>query len=528
VTRRLIITLSAALALLATAALTHAPRAAAAPRCTIRGTAGADVLEGTPGRDVICGRGGPDTIRGLSGNDVLIGGPGADRLLGGAGDDVLIGGPGADRLDGGAGHNTLRGGTGLNVCLNSSGSGCRGVRSFSSPAARSSEAGCGECSSPTDSGPDLRPPTILGVQVGAGSVDLTAGEPAVPLVVTAIDDRGVASVTVTVLAPDGTEREAIALVQTPSVGWQGRLALPATAPTGLYRVSRIEAVDLSGNTAEVGPEWLGEHFVDSEISVYRGPDLDPPSLESLELTATTVAAEAGPTPLSIGGQVSDPLSGVKSASVTIQLPNHAPPYTLGEGVVTRLVSGTQGRGVRMAEFKVPRWAYPGTYVVSEVQLEDFAGNLAQLGTAELEAAGFPVSFEVTGAGDTTPPEVLGASIDTAAIPAAGGTVNVYLHVRDDLSGFGVFPNEDWSNLYVDFDWPPHVGWTETTGAAPVLVSGDPLDGVWRLQTDFGAAAPAGEYRLSIIGAYDLATNNVILRPPELEARGLDFAFTKLP
>jgi predicted outer membrane repeat protein len=72
--------------------------------CTMTGTAGADVLVGGPGVDVLCG---------LGGRNVLIGGPGADHLIGGDGPDLLVGGPGLDVLDGGDGTDLcIQGGTG--------------------------------------------------------------------------------------------------------------------------------------------------------------------------------------------------------------------------------------------------------------------------------------------------------------------------------------------------------------------------------------------------------------------------------
>jgi hypothetical protein len=65
-------------------------------RCTIPGSARADVIGGTSGSDVICGRGGNDVIYGRGGHDLLVGGNGADRLYGGGGSDRLVGGLGND------------------------------------------------------------------------------------------------------------------------------------------------------------------------------------------------------------------------------------------------------------------------------------------------------------------------------------------------------------------------------------------------------------------------------------------------
>ncbi len=81
-------------------------------RCTIRGTAEDDRLDGTPGRDFICGLGGNDRIRGLGGNDTISGGAGNDRLWGGKGNDRIRGGSGHDLLRGQSGRDRIFGGSG--------------------------------------------------------------------------------------------------------------------------------------------------------------------------------------------------------------------------------------------------------------------------------------------------------------------------------------------------------------------------------------------------------------------------------
>lgn len=70
------------------AAAKQAPRAFNGEKCTIVGTAKADVLRGTKGDDVICGLVGNDRIIGLAGDDIIDGGAGLDILNGGAGDDL--------------------------------------------------------------------------------------------------------------------------------------------------------------------------------------------------------------------------------------------------------------------------------------------------------------------------------------------------------------------------------------------------------------------------------------------------------
>jgi Ca2+-binding RTX toxin-like protein len=96
--------------------------------CRVVGSAGADVLKGTPLADILVGLGGDDrlvardpayvgdTLLGGDGHDVLLGairgdilrgGRGNDRLRGGNSQDVLAGGPGRDLLDAQRGADTI-------------------------------------------------------------------------------------------------------------------------------------------------------------------------------------------------------------------------------------------------------------------------------------------------------------------------------------------------------------------------------------------------------------------------------------
>ena len=86
--------------------------------CRIVGTAGDDVLTGTPLADVLLGEGGNDTLTAVASffsGDTLEGGPGNDLLVGSFASDTLEGGPGNDVLRGGAGPDLLIGGPGRDV-----------------------------------------------------------------------------------------------------------------------------------------------------------------------------------------------------------------------------------------------------------------------------------------------------------------------------------------------------------------------------------------------------------------------------
>lgn len=77
-------------------------------RCTPTSIAGSEILEGTPGPDVLHGDNASNPfIWGRQGADRIFGHGGRDRLEGGAGNDTLAGGPGRDSYCGGAGRDRL-------------------------------------------------------------------------------------------------------------------------------------------------------------------------------------------------------------------------------------------------------------------------------------------------------------------------------------------------------------------------------------------------------------------------------------
>ena len=85
------------------------------PPNLINGTPGNDVLTGTSGNDTINGLAGDDVLTGLRGNDIINGGDGSDNLSGGKGFDTLNGGLGNDILVGGVGNDVFVLGAGLGV-----------------------------------------------------------------------------------------------------------------------------------------------------------------------------------------------------------------------------------------------------------------------------------------------------------------------------------------------------------------------------------------------------------------------------
>lgn len=88
----------------------------------IAGGADADLIFGGDGHDRLYGEAGDDEIHGDAGNDLVDGGAGADTLTGDAGEDSLSGGEGDDVISGGEGDDLAQGGSGLDVIFGDDGS----------------------------------------------------------------------------------------------------------------------------------------------------------------------------------------------------------------------------------------------------------------------------------------------------------------------------------------------------------------------------------------------------------------------
>ena len=81
-----------------------------------------NLIEGTPGDDVILGTDGDDLIFGLAGNDLISGGLGNDCIFGGHGNDLISGGDGDDTIKGNSGDDVLKGQSGSDIIYSHSGS----------------------------------------------------------------------------------------------------------------------------------------------------------------------------------------------------------------------------------------------------------------------------------------------------------------------------------------------------------------------------------------------------------------------
>jgi len=337
------VTMAASLPVVAASVATAGP--VGAPRCTVVGTPGDDVLRGTPGRDVVCGLGGDDDLRGRAEDDRLIGGPGDDRLVGGAGDDVLKGGRGRD---------ALVGGTGRNLCF--------GDRLDSWQ----------QCASDEDA------PDIGEVRLSRTEVDVTDSSAEVVVKVRVTDDTAVARVDAWLRSDDLEVQLRSGYMEPISGGpragwWRGVVTVPRYARPGLLKVD-VNASDGHGRMTDSERDH-GVMVVDDN------PDLQAPALELLAPRGEEpVDVRTAPAEVRIRVHATDDLSGVADLYLCLERPDADRYVDAGCAATVRRVSGTRRDGVWSGTVPIPRGSTGGDWNVvayvddrSEVERNRYLG-----------------------------------------------------------------------------------------------------------------------------------------------------------
>jgi hypothetical protein len=527
------------------------PRSAtAAGACTVTGTFGADHLVGTPSADVICGGGGADKIEGRGGDDRLLGGSGNDTLVGGPGRDTLIGGPGDDLLQGGSAADLLHGGAGVDRCVDSSVRAISSCRSSDSPRRAPSGSPAppppgffppdGYLAQPVVPGAepevDVSGPTLQSLHFSTENVEIAEGDWWVRLTLSIWDESALESAEVAIEGPDGERWQEVDL-GSGSVGMT-RLStvidVPDTTPVGEYRVSAVTLVDSLGNRAVIDASWLAEYEMDAQFEVYSGPDREAPQVAGISFQpGESIDTSQNPVKIEIPIEATDPGSGVKSVWLGIASP-------LKKGIWPRiyredavLTSGTERDGIWLAKLELPAGAPTGFYPVSELVLEDNAGQVEHLSVGSLEEAELPGGFKQVGAADTTKPEVTSFSIEPQVVHTAAGEneVDVEIGVRDSWSGVDGGFGDPISYVGLSLtppNWPTSGG---LGGSSPELVSGTYQEGVWRLRNFLDEDAAVGTWKVRDIEVTDRAGNTTRLEDGPLEdfeAEGWDLDFENLP
>ena len=372
--------------------------------------------------------------------------------------------------------------------------------------------------------PNAAPPALTALQL-PDALDLSAGDAAFELSLSASDDTGIDYVVVEfdrgLRGPAGLA-SFVHVRADPGEDWgAGQVSATVTADRrtepGTISVSRVWVWDLAGNSRRYDPGDLAALGADTQMEVTgSAPDIAAPRIDSLSLSASVDVASGGGT-LSAAVAAGDD-TGVAAVELFFDTPLVRP-----DGVGDRLLlapgeAGGFADGPVAREVALTGANADGTVSVTRARVWDIHGNGASYDASEIAAAGWDGAFAITGgAPDFEPPELsalgLPDAVDVSGGPAtlalslsardAAGISHAQLYLTRPVAGLAF----DFLSFYV----APAAGETWTTGT---------------LVRDFaisGEAVP-GEIGVRELHVFDTLGNGRIYEAADLEELGLATSF----
>ena len=295
--------------------------------------------------------------------------------------------------------------------------------------------------------------------------------------------------------------------------YEAALTLPRYSEAGAWTVKDLTFIDQAGNNRRIAAADITAAGFEAGFSQTGAADINAPTLVSVSAAPAEVDTTSGPATIMVNARITDAQSGlsVYQGSVTFTSPSGG--QTL-KGYIGNLLSGTTRDGRYQINVAVPRYAEPGLWRLSAVELVDQVGNKAVLGTAELAGAGLSASFEQAGTtGDSQAPVLADFTVNPDAVNVATSAqrVTVRARVTDDLAGVisnvGLFFTSPSGNQTIS---PSYNEW--------IRISGTARDGVYEATLIVPFRAEAGAWSVKVTMS-DVAGNSAELSGAALTGLG---------
>ena len=230
-------------------------------------------------------------------------------------------------------------------------------------------------------------------------------------------------------------------------------------------------------------------------------DETPPSVAGLTLSPTSIDTSTAAKSVTVAVHATDDLSGV--SAVQVSLSNGSGWISAPAGLTA---GGTRLNGTWEATLTVPKGSAAGSYALS-VAVIDNIGNHHTYSAHELEVLGFPSALTETGSGDTTPPQLSGASASPASVSTCSTSASTTIGVQaSDSSGVA----------YVNVNLIGPGGQSRSASAS--LDSGSVASGHWSAPLTLPEHAEQGSWSISIQMG-DTAGNSTYISSAQLNAAG---------
>jgi hypothetical protein len=276
------------------------------------------------------------------------------------------------------------------------------------------------------SNPDTTPPTLTGVSISPGSLNVSSSSETVTVQLDITDNESGVSFacgtycynSVILRSPSGIQyQEGLDYYVTQVSGtalngvWKSEITIPRYAEAGVWSIDYLYLYDKAGNTEYIyGSDLKNKGFASTFTVSSRPDDVTPPVVNGITLPGLV---DTSGSPQTVQGtlNVSDNLAGFNYANIYFYSPSNGQDHYADAAILT---SGTPLNGNYSFQFRMPQYSEAGTWTIQYLDLVDLAGNVAYLNASDLINLGLNVSFDVI-KGTT--------SIDGTISSTTGGTVN---------------------------------------------------------------------------------------------------------
>ena len=284
---------------------------------------------------------------------------------------------------------------------------------------------------------DTTPPRLTALSFMPYSINTSTGPATVTVNFAATDNSsGFAYFEITFVDPSATvvQRGSLQLSPATSVSGSIMVKFPRFSVAGTWMVGAVFLSDQAGNTQILKPGDLAVAGFTTSLRVTSESDTTPPRLRSFALVPPSVDTASSAAGVAANFSVTDDSSGANLLQVTFVSPSGS--ITLHGGVSFEPSTVFSGSAV----VTLPRFSEQGTWTVGGVFLADAAGNTLALDGPGLAANGFPTTFLVKSATDTSAPRLSAFNLSTSSIDVTSGpvTLGINFTATDDIAGTKVF------------------------------------------------------------------------------------------
>ncbi|MBC8085994.1 MAG: hypothetical protein H7Z40_01915, partial [Phycisphaerae bacterium] len=189
--------------------------------------------------------------------------------------------------------------------------------------------------------------------------------------------------------------------------WSSTVTMPRYSEAGTWTIQSVTVRDCAGNTRFLNQTQLAAAGLQIALPVLASPtDVQAPTLTGLAFSPIAINTSTGNQSVTVQLAISDALSGARFSPTTPQLsffenglqfrsPSGNQVRSAAFFTTFTLISGTPQNGVWQSTIFFPQFSEEGTWTIDNVSIKDAARNTRTFTTAQLFAAGFPTTLEVT-------------------------------------------------------------------------------------------------------------------------------------